>query len=171
MSEDGDPKETVIQAMEDVASVYGFRESYARIYGTLYFQTAPTTMDELVDKTGFAKSTISDALNEMEKFHLVSSEKKKGHGKTKFYTAEEDLDEVMKKFMEDQVSNEVEIMLEALDEAKAQAEEGSPEQEKIEVLENFYQRSRKLMKLFKKLPKGEKLKQVTETIKDKLSTN
>ncbi len=171
MSEEGDPVETVIQALEDVAEVYGFRESYARIYGTLYFQTEPTTMDELVDETGFAKSTVSDSLNALEELHMVYSEKKDGHGKTKFYTAEEDLEEVMQKFMENQASREIEIMLVALEEAKDQVDEDSTKYDKIENLESFYQRSKKFMKLMMKMPKGSKLSKITDKLKGTLGSN
>ena len=171
MTQEDDPVETVIQALEDVAEVYGFRQSYARIYGTLYFKTEPTTMDELVEETGFAKSTVSDALNALEELHMAYSEKKEGHGKTKFYTAEEDLEEVMQKFMENQASREMEIMLEALEEAKNQAEEDTSEYRKIENLQNFYQRSKKFMKVMMKMPKGSKFSKITDKIKNTLGNN
>lgn len=171
MSREDDPVETVIQALEDVADVYGFRQSYARIYGTLYFQTEPTTMDELVEGTGFAKSTVSDALNALEELHMVYSEKKEGHGKTKFYTAEEDLEEVMQKFMENQASREIEIMLEALEEAKEQADDDSSEYRKIENLQSFYQRSKKFLKVMMKVPRGKKFSKLTDKIRNTLGNN
>ncbi|MFQ3307982.1 MAG: DNA-binding transcriptional regulator GbsR (MarR family) [Candidatus Nanohaloarchaea archaeon] len=169
MVEEQDPKEIVVEAMKDVAQVYGMRESYAQIYGTLYFKTEAMIMDELVEETGLAKSTISDALNELEEMYLVHSEKREGHGKTKFYTAEEDLEKVMKKFMDNQASNEIEIMLDALEEAEQKSEEGTTEQEKIKNLQEFYQKSRRLMKLFKKMPSGKTLSNVTSALKNTLT--
>lgn len=169
MAEEQDAKETVVQAMEDVAQVYGMRESYARIFGNLYFKTEAITMDQIKEETGFAKSTISDALNELEEMYLVHSEKREGHGKTKFYTAEEDLEEVMRKFMENQATREIEIMLEALEEAEQKAETGSVEEEKIENLQDFYTKSKRLMKLFKKMPSGKTLTKVTSALKNTLT--
>lgn len=171
MPENQEPKEIVIEAMEDVAEVYGFRKSYARIYGTLYFKTEAATMDEISNDTGFAKSTVSDAMHKLEDLHLAHSEKREGHGKTKFYTAEEDLEEAMKKFMEDQATNEIQIMLDALEEAEEQAEKGSVEEEKIKNLKNFYQKSKKMIGLFKKLPSGKTFSKITETLKNNLTNN
>ncbi|QKQ98337.1 hypothetical protein GKQ38_02300 [Candidatus Nanohaloarchaea archaeon] len=169
MASDQDAAETVIEAMEDVAEVYGFRKSYARVYGTLYFQTDAQTMDELSDKTGFAKSTVSDALQKLEELHMVYSEKREGHGKTKFYQAEEDLEKAMKKIIDNQATDEIQIMLDALEEAKEQADEGSTEEEKIENLQDFYQKSRKIIGLFKKMPSGKVLSRISESLKTSLS--
>jgi DNA-binding transcriptional regulator GbsR (MarR family) len=171
MAEDLDPKETVIEAMEDVAEVYGFRKSYARIYGTLYFKTEAATMDEISEETDFAKSTVSDAMHKLEELHLAHSEKREGHGKTKFYTPEEDLEEAMKRFMDDQATNEIQIMLDALNEAEKQAEEGSVEEEKIKNLKNFYQKSKKMIGVFKKLPSGKTFSKITESLKNSLTND
>lgn len=171
MAEEHDAKETVIQAMEDVAQVYGMRESNARIYGTMYFKTEAMTMDQISSETGFAKSTVSDAMNELEEMYLVHSEKREGHGKTKFYTAEEDLEEVMQKFIENKATHEIEIMLEALEEAEEQTEKGSIEEDKIKNLKNFYQKSKKMLGLFKKLPSGKTISKISESLKSSLTSN
>lgn len=168
MSEQSDAKEIVIEAMGDVAQVYGMRESYAHIFGNLYFKTEAMTMDEISEETGFAKSTVSEAMNELETMHLVHSEKRKGHGKTKFYKAEQDLEEAMKKFMENQATNEVEIMLEALEEAEKKAEPGSIEEDKIKNLQDFYTKSKRFLKLFKKMPTGKTLNRATSALKNTL---
>lgn len=169
MADKPNPQEIVIGAMDDVADVYGFRKSYAHIYGALYFSTEAMTMDELSRDTDFAKSTVSDALNKLEDLHLAHSEKREGHGKTKFFTAEEDLEEAMKKFMDDQATNEIQIMLDALEEAEEKAEKGSIEEKKIRNLKNFYEKSKKLITLFKKLPSGKTLAKATESLKSNLS--
>lgn len=168
MADSAEAREIVIDAMEDVAEVYGFRKSYARIYGTLYFSTEAMTMDQVSEETEFAKSTVSDALNKLEELHLAHSEKRDGYGKTKFYTAEEDLEEAMKKFMDDQATNEIQIMLDALEDAEEKAEAGSTDEEKIRNLKNFYEKSRKLIALFKKLPSGKTLSKATESLKNNL---
>lgn len=168
MSENQDPEEIVIEALEDVADVYGFRQSYARIYGKLYFSKTAMTMDEISEETGFAKSTVSDAVNKLKDLYLAQSQKRDGFGKTKFYTAEEDLEKAMKKFMENQATEEIEIMLEALENANRHAEPGSVEERKIENMQDFYKKSKKLLGLFKKFPSGERFSKTLKALRSSI---
>jgi len=61
MTEDAraDARERVIESMEQSAEVYGLSRSAGRIYGVLYFAARPRSIPELVEETGYAKSTVS----------------------------------------------------------------------------------------------------------------
>ncbi|MFB6202922.1 MAG: GbsR/MarR family transcriptional regulator [Candidatus Nanohaloarchaea archaeon] len=160
-----DPEEKVIRAMEESAEVYGMRKSYARVYGTLYFSPGDQTMDQIAEETGYSKSTVSEALNKLEDVHFVHSRKKEGEGKTRFYTAEENFEKAFKEFLDDQVSREMDIMMDAIEDAREEAIEGSRTERKIENLEKMYRRSEKIVTLLKKIPTGSNFSGLLEPLK------
>ena len=164
------PEEKVIRAMEKTADLYGFNESYARIYGTLYFEDE-MTLDELSEATDLSKSTVSRCMSEIEDMYLAESSKKEGHGKTKFYSAERDLESAMMKLMENEATREIEIMTEALEEAEKDFEEIGDEKnlEKVRNMKEFYSRAEKFLALMKKLPSTDSFERVFEALKNSLS--
>lgn len=141
--------------MEKTANLYNMNESYARLYGTVYFG-GEMTLDELSEETGLSKSTVSRGMNALEDIYLVTSTKKEDRGKTKFYSAEEDLEDAMMELMENEATKEIEIMTEALDEAEQEFRERGDEEglEKVENLQDFYSRAEKFVGLMKKMPAG-----------------
>ncbi|PSH00411.1 MAG: transcriptional regulator [Nanohaloarchaea archaeon QH_8_44_6] len=162
---DQGPRERVIQAFEQSAGLYGFNESYARLYGILYFE-GEKTMDELVEYTGFSKSTVSRGMNKLEDIYMVESRKKEGEGKTRFYSAEEDLESAFMRIMENEGEREIEIMREALEKAEEEMEEEGDEEglEKVRNLKKFYLRSEKFLNLLKKMPRGKTLDRLSRAV-------
>lgn len=160
------PEETVIHAMERAAELYGMNKSHARMYGTLYFQ-GEMSLDEISSETGLSKSTVSRGMNRLEDLYLVQSGKKEGHGKTKFYTAEENLENAMMKLMDNEATREIEIMTEALDRAEEKFREKGDEEglKKVRNLQNFYSRAEKFLGLMKKLPSGKAFEKMQKALK------
>jgi DNA-binding transcriptional regulator GbsR (MarR family) len=148
------PEERVIQALEQAAELYNFNQSYARMYGIIYFNTESMTLDQIADETGFSKSTVSRGMNRLEDLYLVESRKKEGEGKKKFYDAEEDLEEAFMKMVRNEASREIEIMKEALEKAEEDMKEKGDEEglRKVRNMKKFYSRSEKIVRLLKGLP-------------------
>lgn len=159
------PRERVIQAFEQAASLYNFNESYARLYGILYFQ-GEMTLDELSDETGFSKSTVSRVMKKLEELYLVQSRKKEEMGKTKFYSAEEDLESAFMKMMENEGQREIEIMKEALGKAEKEMKENGDDEglEKVRNLKQFYSRSERMLNLLKRMPSGKAVEKISKAL-------
>ena len=159
------PRERVIKAFEQAARLYNFNDSYARLYGVLYFE-GEMTLDELSDETGFSKSTVSRGMNKLEDLYLVQSRKKEGMGKTRFFSAEEDLESAFMKMMENEGEREIEIMKEALGKAEKEMEENGDDEglEKVRNLKQFYSRSEKMLNLLKKMPSGKAVEKISNSL-------
>lgn len=159
------PRERVIQAFEQTAGLYNFNESYARMYGILYF-VGEMTLDQLSEETGFSKSTVSRGMNKLEDLYLVKSRKKEGMGKTRFYSAEEDLESAFMKMMENEGEREIEIMKEALGKAEQEMKEEGDEEglEKVRNLKRFYSRSEKMLNLLKRMPRGKAVQKISKAL-------
>ncbi|MFB6092478.1 MAG: GbsR/MarR family transcriptional regulator [Haloquadratum sp.] len=145
-------REEVIQALERSAEVYGLNRSYGRLYGILFFANEPLSLDELVEESGYAKSTVSTALQKMDRLHVVHRRSLPGEGKKVFYEAETDFWHVIQQFLQHEVRREIDIMTRALDSAADRLEAVDDERaesdlERIRTLQTTYDRSERLVDL------------------------
>ncbi|WP_247729805.1 GbsR/MarR family transcriptional regulator [Halovivax limisalsi] len=153
MSEDVETaRETVIEAMERSADIYGLNRSYGRLYGLLYFADEPVSLDTLVEESGYAKSTVSTAMQDMERLHLVYRRSVPGEGKKAFYEAERNFWVVVQEFLRREVQREISVMTSALNEAEQSLTEADDPQaqedlEKVRDLGQMYERSQRLVNI------------------------
>lgn len=143
-------REEVIEAMARSAEVYGFKRSYGRLYGVLYFADGPVSLDDLVERSGYAKSTVSTAMNALERFHLVRRRSVPGEGKKAYFEAERDLWYVFQQFLDQEVRREINVMTRALDEAETRLEDSDSataerDLERVRDLQRVYRRSEQMV--------------------------
>jgi DNA-binding transcriptional regulator GbsR (MarR family) len=142
----------VIEAMEQSAELYGLNRSHGRLYGILFFQDEPISLDDLVEQSGYAKSTVSTAMRNLERVHLVHRRSIPGEGKKAFYEAERDFWHVVQQFLRGEVQQEIDIMTRTLESAREQLEAVDDERaaqdlERIRSLERMYSHSETLVGL------------------------
>jgi len=147
-----DARERVIEAMARAAEVYGVQQSYGRLYGVLYFAEEPQSLDDLAEHSDYAKSTVSTAMQGLERLHLVRRRSLPGEGKRAFFEAERDLWQVFQRFLENEVMREIRIMGRALDDAEATLEDVDDDRarrdlERVRELKTLYDRSERLLSL------------------------
>ncbi len=145
-------REEVIEAMERSAEVYGLSRSYGRLYGLLFFADGPVSLDALVEESGFAKSTVSTAMQSMQRMHMVHRRSIPGEGKKAFYEAERDFWTVIQEFLRREVQREIDTMTRSLDEAETRLEAADDARadrdlEKVRELQGTYRRSQQLVNL------------------------
>lgn len=150
-------RETVIEALGRSAEVYGGSRSVGRVYGRLFFADGALSLDDLVDRTGYAKSTVSTATDTLERFHLVRRRSPGGGGKRAFYEANRDLWQVFQRFLDSEVRREIAVMSEALAEAEATLETADGDQasrdlERVRALRRTYDRAQTAMGVISRLP-------------------
>lgn len=154
MTDDSDPvaeaRAEVVEAMERSAELYGLNRSYGRLYGVLFFAEGPLSLDELVEESGYAKSTVSTAMKAMERLHLVHRRSVPGEGKKAYYEAETDFWHVVQEFLRREVQREIDVMTRALESAEERLEEADDERaardlERVRSLEQTYARSQTLV--------------------------
>jgi DNA-binding transcriptional regulator GbsR (MarR family) len=148
---------TVIESMARSAEVYGAKRSNGRLFGILFFADEPLSLDELAERSGYAKSTVSTAMSTLERVHLVHRRSLPGEGKKAFYEAETDLWYIITQFLENEVTREIQIMTRALADAAETLEDAESEQarrdlEKVRELERVYDRSERLVSVLTSQP-------------------
>jgi DNA-binding transcriptional regulator GbsR (MarR family) len=143
-------RETVIDAFERTAEIYGAKRSYGRLYGVLYFADEPLSLDALAQRSEYAKSTVSTAMSELQRYHLVTRRSLPGEGKTAYFEAETDFWQVLEAFLENEVRREMRTMTRALDEAiddleDVEAEQAERDLAKLRDLRQLYDRSERIL--------------------------
>ncbi|MGA9400959.1 GbsR/MarR family transcriptional regulator, partial [Haladaptatus sp.] len=127
--------------------------SYGRLYGILFFENRPVSLDEIVEESGYAKSTVSTAMKRLEQFHVVHRRSIPGEGKKAFYEAETDLWRIVQEFLRREVQRELDIMTRALESAENRLEgvddeRASEDLERIRSFEKTYKRGQKVVDIF-----------------------
>lgn len=122
----------VIESMERSAEVYGLSRSAGRVYGVLYFASEPLSIPELVDETGYAKSTISNVTRRLTRIGLIRRRSSGGGGRRVQFEPETDLWFVVQDVFQQYVAREMatsrrtlDRALERLDDADADAGAGA----------------------------------------------
>lgn len=84
-------RDDVIESMEQSAEAYGLSRSAGRVYGILYFSDDSLSIPELVDATGYAKSTISNVTRKLTRIGLIHRRSSEGGGRRVEFEPETDL--------------------------------------------------------------------------------
>ena len=133
-------RERVIESMEQSAEVYGLSRSAGRIYGELYFSEEPLSIPELVDKTGYAKSTISNVTRTLTRIGLIHRRSSEGGGRRVQYTAEREIWFILQDVFQQYVQREIQTTLRTIQRAQAQLpDDREIETERIEELRETYE--------------------------------
>lgn len=146
-------REEVVEALARSADVYGLKRSYGRLYGILFFAEEPLSLDELVEESEYAKSTVSTAMKAMERYHVVHRRSLPGEGKKAYFEAESDFWHIFQEFLRQEVTREIQIMTRALDSAAETLEAADSEQarrdlEKVRQFRRVYSQSETLVNFF-----------------------
>jgi DNA-binding transcriptional regulator GbsR (MarR family) len=150
-------REEVIEAMARTAEVWGAKRSYGRLFGVLFFADEPLSLDALAERSDYAKSTVSTAMNTLERYHLVQRRSIPGEGKKAFFEAETDFWYVIQQFFQNEVSREIRIMSRALDSAAdrldaADSDQAERDLEKVRKLQSVYDKSERAVSLVTSQP-------------------
>lgn len=146
-------EEEVIESMEQSAEVYGLSRSAGRVYGVLYFAEKPLSIPELVEETGYAKSTISNVTRKLDRIGLIHRRSSEGGGRRVEFEPERELwfviQDVLQQYLHREVSATRRTLDRALDQLEAMEETGSTAETKarIEALRRSYTQLRDLLEI------------------------
>lgn len=110
-------REDVIESIERSAEVYGLSRSAGRVYGVLYFADDSLSIPELVEETGYAKSTISNVTRKLTRIGLIRRQSSQGGGRRVRFAPETDLWFVVQDVLRQYVDREMQVTQRTLDRA------------------------------------------------------
>ncbi|RKS78401.1 DNA-binding transcriptional regulator GbsR (MarR family) [Haloarcula quadrata] len=140
-------RERVIESMEQSAEVYGLSRSSGRIYGVLYFAAEPLSIPELVDETGYAKSTVSNVTRTLSRVGLIHRKSSAGGGRRVRFEAERDVWFILQDVFQQYIQREVQTTLRTIRRAEEQVPPDTHEQEHIQNLRETYEDLEEIVQL------------------------
>ncbi|TKX80208.1 GbsR/MarR family transcriptional regulator [Halorubrum sp. SD626R] len=163
MSEDAEvARERVIESLEQSAEVYGLSRSAGRIYGVLYFATDPLSIPELVERTGYAKSTVSNVTRTLTRVGLIRRRSSDGGGRRVRFTAEREVWFIVQDVFQQYVYRELQTTHReirraerGLGDAGGADDAGGVEAERIRELRETYADLREIVELVSDLSAAE----------------
>ncbi len=136
--EDAPPEEAAKRCMIDasikMANMLGHSDAAGALMGSLFLADSPLSMDELVEVTGYSKSTVSTNMALLENQGIVRRMRKPGD-KRNYYIAMQSVDETFKAENE-KIRQIMQIHIAAMGEAERILEgaEGSDEADRLRRL-------------------------------------
>lgn len=135
-------EEEIIESMEQSAEVYGLSRSAGRVYGVLYFAGEPLSIPELVEETGYAKSTISNVTRRLARIGLIHRRSSSGGGRRVEFEPETDLwfviRDVLQQYLHREISATQRTLDRALDRLDAVEEDGGEARDRVVALRESY---------------------------------
>jgi len=145
-------REDVIESIERSAEVYGLSRSAGRVYGVLYFADEPLSIPELVEETGYAKSTISNVTRKLTRVGMIRRRSSAGGGRRVQFVPETDLWFVVQDVFQQYVHREMQGSQRTLDRATERLDElptraMQTDRERVEELAATYDQLQTLLEL------------------------
>jgi DNA-binding transcriptional regulator GbsR (MarR family) len=145
-------REDVIESIERSAEVYGLSRSAGRVYGVLYFAEEPLSIPELVEETGYAKSTISNVTRKLTRVGMIRRRSSDGGGRRVQFVPETDLWFVVQDVFQQYVHREMQGSQRTLGRARERLDElptgaTQTDRERVEELAATYDQLQTLLEL------------------------
>ncbi|EMA26383.1 GbsR/MarR family transcriptional regulator [Haloarcula argentinensis] len=155
-------RERVIESMEQSAEVYGLSRSAGRIYGVLYFASGTLSIPELVEETGYAKSTVSNVTRTLSRIGLIHRRSSTGGGRRVQFEAEREVWFILQDVFQQYIQREVQTTLRTIRRAEEQVPADAREQEPIQNLRETYEDLEEIVQLASEYSAAE-LREALET--------
>lgn len=157
-------RERIIESMEQSAEVYGLSRSAGRIYGELYFTDEPLSIPDLVDATGYAKSTVSNVTRTLTRIGLIHRRSSEGGGRRVQFDAEREVWFIIQDVFQQYIHREMQATLRTIRRAEEQlpADENGLEAERIRDLRETYENLQEIVQLASEFSAAE-LREALET--------
>ena len=115
-----------VDGISRVSELMGFSDAMGRIYGLLYMSALPLSLDDICERLGLTKGTVSLYLKQLEERDIIRRVKVRNSRK-KFYELRPDFDKVIHGIFRERLKKKMEIIQSTLDETIELVEEIFPE--------------------------------------------
>lgn len=117
-------RQPLLDALAQAFALYGWPEITGRLFGLLYLEAGVLSQDELGERLGVSKATVSTNVRSLEILHLVhrargSEETESSGGRPRvYYQAERDFLKVAQELLRHNARRELELMERGLSESQ-----------------------------------------------------
>lgn len=109
-------RKKMIEAIAETMDLYGATYSSGQLYGIMFFENRPMTLDEMKTQMNMSKSNMSYAVRALVESRMVNKLNEKQDRK-ELYAAETDFFRAFQHFFSHKLQHEVDVMTEAIAQA------------------------------------------------------
>lgn len=135
-----------MQGMSRIADFWGFPKAMGAIYGAVYLSPEPISLDELVERAGVSKGSVSTNVRTLERLGMVHKQLKLGDRKD-YYLAETDFWKVVRGVLKEREKSEFDRALRTVGESLEMVKPAQVDPKDAE-LARFYRERMQSMKSF-----------------------
>ncbi len=106
-------RKKVIESIATTMDLYGVNHSFGQLYGIMYFEDRPMTLEEMKDYMNMSKSNMSYAVRSLTESQMIYKLDEKRDRKDQ-YVAETDFFRTFRNFFGAKLQREVDVMLESI---------------------------------------------------------
>lgn len=108
-------REKVIDAIAHTMDLYGVNHSFGQLYGIMYFEDRPMTLEEMKTSMNMSKSNMSYAVRSLTESQMIYKLEEKRE-RQDLYLAETDFFRTFQNFFGAKLQREIDVMQESLQE-------------------------------------------------------
>ena len=108
-------RQKVIAAIADTMDLYGATHSFGQLYGIMYFEDRPMTLEEMKTHMNMSKSNMSYAIRSLMESRMVTKLEEKQERRD-LYQAETDFFQAFRNFFTVKLQREIDVMRGAIEE-------------------------------------------------------
>jgi len=142
-------KKHIVDACVRAANAKGLSDASGVLRGTLFLSLEPMSMDQLVEETGYSKSTVSANMSILENLGVVK--RIVIPGDKKYYYAPVTDNDSLRTVMLANLKTEIQLILDALDlterDLKEHESDAQSIRERLSNIRRFYEQTLKLIDL------------------------
>lgn len=132
----------VIDAIAQTMDLYGANYSFGQLYGIMFFEDRPMTLDEMKTEMNMSKSNMSYAVRSLMESKMVSRLEEK-RDRQDLYAAETNFFNAFQNFFTAKLQREIDVMLGAVGEVMPELKElilslDTPEDERQACLQDLH---------------------------------
>ncbi len=142
-------KKHIVDACVKAANAKGLSDASGVLRGTIFLALEPMSMDQLVEETGYSKSTVSANMGILE--NLGMAKRIVIPGDKRYYYAPVTDTDSLRTVMLANIKNEIQLILDALDLTERDLRGHEPDtqsfRDKLSKIRRFYEQTLKLIDL------------------------
>lgn len=140
---------SITEGLGQLASYFGFSKVMGQLFGTLMLSPGPLSLDDLMDRLGISKASVSTHMRTMEHMGIVREAWVKDD-RRKYYRAESDFWQILTNILSSRELRDVNQALRVLNENSAHLQNALPgmDEEQTRLAEFYIERLDQLQDFF-----------------------
>ena len=143
-------EQNFIQGMSRISHFWGFPKAMGAIYGAIYLSQEPVSLDELVERVGVTKGSVSTNVRTLERLGMVHKKMQLGDRKD-YYIAETDFWKIIRGVLREREQHEFDQALRTVSESLEMVNTAVSNPETTEQAQFYQERMKNMQEFFNNL--------------------